>query len=199
MKNLRTHQTTAPEDTIFQISLALLEEIGYAGEIHRNVEIPLDGIAFVPDLYIPQLGLVISVDGRIHEHGYENEWLRRRQLLDGAKDYIFKRAGIDILVVHNYETVNRSSLAVRLRNILSVLVSNPPTTRQLNKTKKTICRGRRDLSLKYSERFSSRKVGTAGIQFGRTIYHHYFGFKVLLRKKKRLPEESNHFVIPSRK
>lgn len=189
MKNLLTHEITIPEDTVFEILLSQLEDMGYVGEIHRNVEVPLEGIAFVPDLYLPQLALVISVDGRIHEHGYEDPIYRRQQLSDVLKDYIFKRAGINIHVVFNHETANRASLSVRLRSILKALIDNPPTQKDLNKTKKAIFNQRMIFASKYPERFESRKKGYAGIQFRRNRYHHYFGSKFLMKKKKSGPNE----------
>ncbi len=184
MKNLTKHETTIQEEIVFQIACAILKELGFEGEVHKNIVVPIGRTSFVPDIYIPKLSLVISVNGRIHEHGYENRNYWRQQCLDKAKDYVFKRAGIDILVIHNFETANRGSLAVRLRSIFNDLMKRPPSKDQLNFTRKLINKQREQIRRNSKYQKSEIKTGVAGNLYGYKIYHHFYGFKVIMRKKR---------------
>lgn len=184
MKKVRTHETTKQEETVFQMVCALLKEMGFDGEVHKNIELPIQEVVFVPDIYIPRLSLVIAVDGRIHEYGYENERLQKQQRLDVNRDVLFKDAGIDILVVHNHETANRASLAIRLRLILNTLIKAPLDLQRLNRTRMLLNANRRQLTQRLPTRFKKMSLGIAGNLYGYVIYHHFFGFKVIFRKKR---------------
>jgi hypothetical protein len=64
---LQRHETNCYEDKLFIKFILRLLACGFSGEVYQNPLFYNKNTLHIPDICIPQAGLVLEVDGRTHE------------------------------------------------------------------------------------------------------------------------------------
>lgn len=173
------HHTTAQENVVFFRVCRLLQSIGFNGEVHKNPVIYIEGKLHRPDIYIPALGLIIEVDGRIHEKD------SHQQKIDAERDEVYRfDVGLWLEVIPNWRAHNSYQLTLLLLPLLQDRIKKPPPRTSYIWTAKAISAGRKDY-VAHVLKGTAFKKGSAGKSHGFKLHHWFGGFKIVIRPKKQ--------------
>lgn len=129
------NRTTQAEERFRNKIVYRLRLDGYQGEIWFNVVLVCDGRLLCPDIYLPDVGLAIEVDGRRHD---SNEWQLAK---DSDRDELYHSMGIWLYRITNLDAVTEGKANGRVTEIMALIRSFKHDLERILNARKAITAG----------------------------------------------------------
>lgn len=130
-----TNETTHAEENFRNKIVYRLRLDGYQGEIWFNVILWHRGQILRPDVFLPDVGLAIEVDGRRHD---SNEW---QLVKDRDRDDLYASMGIWMYRLSNHDAINEGKVNGRITEIMTLIRSLRNDFDRILKAKAAVERG----------------------------------------------------------